>query len=159
MVDRCSSRPCRCARPSPWPAPPPGGVGAALPGGGGRAPRLVGGPLVVVSGLVALLYVLFRSAGMALEEDPALAIVPAGVLVLLMFLAIELTSRRGRPPTPEQTRRKDDDGGGQGRPRPSPRPRTPPPAPAGPDPGPHGVPWDQFGDLRTQWERVPAGTR
>lgn len=135
------------------------GVGVALPGDRGGRARSAGAVLLLVSGVVALLYVLFLSIGMALDEDPALAVVPAGIVVLLAFLAIELISRGNRPPTPDQTRREDEGGGGQRRPRPSPRPRTPPPAPAGPDPGPHGAPWEQFDDLRSQWERVPAGTR
>lgn len=133
------------------------GLGSALPADHGARTRALGGLLVLVTGVVALLYVLFLSVGMALEEDPALAAIPVGLLALLAFLAMDLAGRRNRPPTP-RPKGDEDGGGGQRRPHPKPSPRTPP-APASPDPGLPGAPWDQFDDLRSQWERVPAGTR
>jgi hypothetical protein len=77
-------------------------------------------------------------------------------VVLAVLAVLALLGLRRRPPAP--AREDDEDGGGGGgggvrRPAPAP-PRSPGPAPVGPS-----APWDQFDDLRSQWERVPAGTR
>jgi hypothetical protein len=132
-------------------------AGAVLPGGRGRPARSLGAVLVLSGGSVGLLYVVFLAIGTALAADPVLALVLIGLLVLLALLAIEVLARRGRPPAPDEARGDEDGGGGQRRPDPSTPPWTPPAC--GPDAGPCGVAWDRFDDLRSQWERVPAGTR
>lgn len=83
---------------------------------------------------------------------PALVVaVAAVVMTALLLLGVRLRRR-----STEQDGEDDDGGGGSRRPTPAPprRPTPPSPAPAGPP-----APWDQFDDLRSQWERVPVGPR
>lgn len=133
-------------------------VGAAAPEPTGRRWRALGMTLLVVCAVLAFVYATFVGIGAAMEDDPALVGVVVLATMLGLTLVAVLASARRDPPTPEETQaRKDDDGGGgTRRPKPSPPRRPTPPAPAGPGPS---APWDQFDDLRSQWERVPAGTR
>lgn len=131
-------------------------MGAA---GAGRGWRSLGVTVVVLSTVLGGLYALFLGIGTAMDEDPMMA----GVVVLAAILGLTLVgvlaSARRDPPLPKQTQKKDDDGGeGVRRPKPTPPRRPTPPAPAPGGPGP-SAPWEQFDDLRSQWERVPAGTR
>jgi hypothetical protein len=131
-------------------------VGAA---GGGRGWRSFGGFLLVTCAVIVGLYATFVGLGMAVEEDPALGgAIVVGVMLGLSLIGLLFTARRTPPGSSEKQQKDDDGGGGQRRPKPD-LPRTPPPAPPAPAPTGPSAPWEQFDDLRKQWERVPVGTR
>lgn len=129
-------------------------VGRALPRGRRRR-RAPATAILAGCGVVGALCALVLAVGSSAERDAgATAFVAVATLSALGIFGLLLTAGRRRPPDPGE-RRRDDEGGGGGPRRPPPDPSPPPtPASGGPE-----VQWEQFDDLRSQWERVPAGTR
>lgn len=127
------------------------GAGSLRPDGPlGRA-RKVGLFAVLVVGAIAGIVGLFLLMGTLLDSHPAQ--VPFLVIAALAVFAgiYASTNRTKPPPLPSETQRRDEDGGGgQRRSHPT-RPKDPP-GPSAPD-----LPWHEFDDLRSGWERVPAG--
>ncbi|WP_026910390.1 hypothetical protein [Patulibacter minatonensis] len=129
------------------------GAGSLKPDGAlGRA-RKAGLVTLLTVGAVGAIVGLFLLMGTLLESHPAQ--MPFLLLAVVAIFAVlyVLTTGRKDPPLPSETRRTDEGGGGGGQRRPTPPPPPEdPPGPATPD-----LPWDEFDDLRSGWERVPAG--
>jgi uncharacterized membrane protein YeaQ/YmgE (transglycosylase-associated protein family) len=129
------------------------GAGALKPDGPLGRVRRIGLVTTVVVGAIGAIIGVFLLMGTLLDAHPAQ--MPFVVLLVLAVFAMlyVLTSGRKDPPLPSETKRSDEGGGGGGQRRPTPPPPPEdPPGPALPD-----LPWDEFDDLRSGWERVPAG--
>jgi hypothetical protein len=108
-----------------------------------------------VAGLAAVGLAVYVGLGLSVaawREHPHGARMVAVIATALLAVHCVHLVVHGAPEDDEE----EDDDGGQRRPRSSP-PRGPgPAAPVDPSPPP-APPWGEFDDLRSEWERTPAG--